>query len=124
MSETPVSTPQRSRNRRGERMTRIIYEPEKYTVTLIGHADYDERGKDIVCAGITALTEAMLQRVKGRRIFQPAYGVHRKKAIVHVHLTPRTKYAAEMAREMLSTVCAGYREIARLYPDYVKFEER
>ncbi len=105
-------------------MTRIIYERSEYTVTLIGHANSAEAGKDIVCAGVSALTEAMMQRVKGRKKWQPAYGVNRVKAIVRVHLTPKNRYAALSAREMLDTVCAGYQAIAEQYPEFVKYEVR
>lgn len=105
-------------------MIRIIYERDEFTVTVHGHAGYDAGGKDIVCAGVTALTEAMLQRVEGRRSWQPAYGVNKKKAIVRVHLLPRSKYATETAREMLDTICGGYRIIARQFPQFVRYEER
>ena len=105
-------------------MIRIIYERSDYTVTTVGHANYAEEGKDVVCAAITALTEAMMQRVTGRSCWQPAYGINKEKAIVRVSLTPRSRHAEETAREMLETVCAGYREVADLYPDYVRFEVR
>ncbi len=105
-------------------MIKIVYEPAEYAVTVTGHACFDEVGKDIVCAWVSALTESMLQRVKGRRVWQPAYGVNREKATVRVRLTPRTSYSASMAREMLATICTGYRLIAQRYPDHVHYEER
>lgn len=105
-------------------MTKIVYDKAEYTVTIVGHAGAGVPGEDVVCAGISALTEAMLQRVRGRRKWQPAYGINREKAIVRVHLTPRSSYAAETAREMLETVCAGYRAIAGAHPEHVVFEER
>lgn len=105
-------------------MIRIIYERDEYTVTVMGHAGSAEAGKDTVCAFVSALSEAMMQRVKGNRKWQPAYGINREKAIVRVHLTPRSRYAALTAREMLETVCAGYRAVAADYPEFVRFEER
>jgi uncharacterized protein YsxB (DUF464 family) len=105
-------------------MTRIIYERDEFTVTVYGHSAYSEKGEDIVCAGITALTEAMLQRVDGRQAWQPAFGINKQKAIVRVHLTPKTRYATETAREMLDTICGGYRIIARQFPKCVRYEER
>ncbi len=95
-------------------MVRILYSRDDYTVTVYGHADYAEAGKDIVCAAVSALSEAMLQRTAGRKIWQPAWGVNREheRNVVHVRLTPRGRIAAVKAREMLDTVCAGYRSIA------------
>ena len=43
--------------------------------TLSGHADYDELGKDIVCAGVTAVTFGMVNAVE---------------ALLHVDLQPQT----------------------------------
>lgn len=105
-------------------MVRIVYERDEYAVTLVGHAGVDVPGKDIVCAAVSALTETMLQRVKGRNVWQPAFGSSIEKATVRVRLTPRTRYGAATAREMLDTICTGYRVIAADYPQYVKFEER
>lgn len=105
-------------------MTKIVYERDEFIITVIGHAGFSEAGTDIVCAGVSALTRAMLGRVKGRTAWQPAYGVNKKKCIIRVHLTPKTKYARWTAREMLDTIWEGYRAIAKSYPDYVKLEER
>lgn len=106
-------------------MVRILYCREEYMVTVAGHAEYAEAGKDIVCAAVSALSEAMLQRTAGRKIWQPAWGVNREhdRNVVHVRLTPKGKIAAIKAREMLDTICAGYRSIAREYPDHVSFRE-
>lgn len=106
-------------------MVRIIYSRDDYSVTVHGHAEYAEPGKDIVCAAVSALSEAMLQRTAGRKIWQPAWGVNRERGrnVVHVRLTPRGKLAAVKAREMLDTVCAGYRSIAKQYPDCVNYRE-
>ena len=105
-------------------MIKIIYERDEYIMTMIGHAGFADPGTDIVCAGVSALTQAMLRRVKGRLNWQPAYGVNREKSVIRVHLTPKTKYARWTAREMLDTIWDGYLAIAKDYPDYVKLEER
>lgn len=39
---------------------RYTTEDGKYTLTVEGHAGYDEPGKDIVCAGVSALVYALL----------------------------------------------------------------
>lgn len=105
-------------------MIRIVYERDEYIVTVSGHAAFSTQGTDIVCAGVSALTQAMLRRVKNRINWQPAYVVNREKDVIRVHLTPKTKYARWTAREMLDTIWDGYLAIAKDYPDYVKLEER
>lgn len=32
----------------------------KHTLSVVGHANYDEYGKDIVCAGISALVQSLI----------------------------------------------------------------
>ena len=105
-------------------MTKIVYDREEYCVTVEGHAGYSAAGTDIVCAAVSALTEALLRRASGRPSFQAAYGVNRDKALVRVRLTPRSRRAAALARETLETVCAGYAAIAEQAPDFVRFEVR
>lgn len=105
-------------------MTRIVYDREEYCVTVEGHAGYGPAGTDVVCAGLSALTEALLRRVSERPTFQAAYGLSREKALVRVRLTPRSRRAAALARELLETVRAGYEAVAEQFPDHVRFEVR
>ena len=43
-------------------MVKGIYKVEDttHTITLTGHANYGEYGKDIVCAGVSALVQALI----------------------------------------------------------------
>lgn len=34
-------------------------------ITIDGHANYAETGKDIVCAGVTALTQSLIRSMQG-----------------------------------------------------------
>lgn len=42
----------------------IGYEGDNITVSVSGHARYAEKGKDIVCAGVSALVSAFYEAVK------------------------------------------------------------
>ena len=39
---------------------KYIAEENTHTLTVLGHADYAEYGKDIVCAGVSALVQALI----------------------------------------------------------------
>ena len=39
---------------------RYIAEGNTHTLTVLGHANYAEYGKDIVCAGVSALIQALI----------------------------------------------------------------
>lgn len=105
-------------------MIKIVYDKPEMTVTVSGHALFDEPGKDIICAGVSALTDAMLRRVRDRACWQPAFGINRERAVFYVRLTPKNRHAEQTAREMLETICGGYELIARQYPQNVRYEVR
>lgn len=105
-------------------MTRIIYERDQYSLHLEGHAGFDQAGADIVCAGVSALTEALLRQLQRRENWRVSCGLCRQNALVRVRLYPGSRRAAQRARALLETVCGGYQAIAEEYPDYVKVEVR
>lgn len=47
-------------------MTNVNIEKEKeiIVVSVLGHADYDISGKDIVCAALSAITQSLLQALR------------------------------------------------------------
>lgn len=47
-------------------MTNVSIEREKdiIVVSVLGHADYDTSGKDIVCAALSAITQSLLQTLR------------------------------------------------------------
>ena len=47
-------------------MTNVNIEKEKdiIVVAVLGHADYDTSGKDIVCAALSAITQSLLQALR------------------------------------------------------------
>ena len=47
-------------------MTNVNIERKKdiIVVSVLGHADYDNSGKDIVCAALSAITQSLLQTLR------------------------------------------------------------
>lgn len=105
-------------------MIKIVYDKPEMAVTVCGHALFAAAGKDIICAGVSALTDAMFRRVQGRMCWQPAYGINRDRAVFYVRLTPKSRHEEQTAREMLETICGGYELIARQFPQNVSYEVR
>ena len=103
-------------------MTRIIYDKAQYSLHLEGHAGCAKAGADIVCAGLSALTEALLRQLQRRENWRVSSGVCRREALVHVQLYPGSRRAAQRARALLETVCGGYLAIAEEYPEHVRVE--
>lgn len=45
-------------------MLKVKVDTKNYTVTMRGHADFAENGKDIVCAGASTLLYTLATRLK------------------------------------------------------------
>lgn len=95
-------------------MIRVTYRQagEERSVSVTGHAGYAEHGKDIVCAGVTAVTYALalfLEKLdEGAKLrLDPG----------DAHIVCRRGDRAAAAFDM--AVC-GYLAIANSYPQYVE----
>lgn len=98
-------------------MIRVQYWPKMYAVRIEGHAGYAEPGKDIVCAGASALTNTVLcaaQEYNG--VSSPV-----KDGIV-IGLSPRL-WQRGRARRLMDSLVDGYRVLAHQYPEYVEVKE-
>jgi len=97
---------------------------EEHILHIIGHAGFSNHGNDIVCAGISALTYALLQTLCGAEergelcLFD--YAVKDGAAVIHVRAKAHARGKLETA---LETAAAGYQMIAGGYPEHVCFEE-
>lgn len=103
-------------------MTTIVYDRNAMSIYICGHAGFAEAGEDIVCAGVSALTEALLRRVRGRAALKAAVRIDKEKARVFVLLRPENTIAERVGMEALETVCGGYQAIAEEYPAHVRLE--
>lgn len=86
---------------------------------VIGHANTAPHGHDIVCAGISALTQTAiigLERYLGRQI---SLDIASGKLIVTLKDSPDNLTGA-----ILETMVLGLREIAKLNPANVRIIER
>lgn len=80
-----------------------------------GHANYGERGQDIICASVSAVTQtALLGLIKHTTV-----GHYMVNGTLDVEIY---KYNDE-AEIILDTMYAGLLEIAKNYPDYLQFKE-
>lgn len=90
-------------------MIEIRYAAEngRHRLHIYGHAGYGEYGADIVCAGVSAITFALLGYLE---LGQPAA------AEVDI-----TAHDDETVRAAFAMAVCGYRQIADQYPDHVRF---
>lgn len=93
-------------------MIRIFIDEDQGTIFVKGHSGYAEEGKDIVCAGISALFLAF------------AEAEHKVGGLLVAKTEPGDSYVkfrkSRAARRRLEVFRAGAEQIARNYPLFVE----
>lgn len=97
----------------------------KMELQLDGHANYAESGKDIVCAGISMISQALIQTLidmekerKTSLFWAGSPGV----GFMRVEATPKENHQNEI-RACFRMCVTGLRMLEERYPDYIKLEE-
>lgn len=83
-------------------------------ITVSGHAEYAPRGQDIVCAGISALTQALVKSIEGLTNDKIEYGVSPGRVDIHYG------NLSEKSQTLVDSFFVGISTIASEYPDYVR----
>lgn len=90
-----------------------------------GHAGFAERGADIVCAAVSALTEVTVLGLQARLGLEPAVEMDEERGLLLCTLdrdgTPPEMWAR--AQDLLETLALGLGEIAKEYADYIRVRE-
>lgn len=92
-------------------MIKAVFEKKGFSIS--GHADYDEYGKDVVCAGVSSMAQFAAYILK-------AYGAHvkKEKGYLEVTLSDVNKHA----RIVIDTLKRALQDIQRKFPDHLKVE--
>jgi uncharacterized protein YsxB (DUF464 family) len=102
-------------------MIEVSYDVAKLSITAKGHAGYAEEGKDIVCAGVSALLFA-LPNAFDRTL--TGYVMEQDKETGYFYImADMSGYCSAprfQALLIFETVWAGLELIARQYPEYLK----
>ncbi len=102
-------------------MIRARYRREAPELTIAGHAGYAPAGQDIVCAGVSALTGALLMTLKEREDAGDG-GLEFRYDREEMTVRWRAERDEEAIRTAFDTVWAGIELLAEEYPDYVRAE--
>jgi uncharacterized protein YsxB (DUF464 family) len=92
-----------------------------------GHTGFAEAGEDIVCAAVSALTEATLNGLRSVVKAPLMFDRNEKNALLAACLTPEcTRETLEKAQILLQTLLEAVQAIAGEYPRNVRiiFKER
>ena len=85
-------------------------------IQISGHADYAESGKDIVCAGVTALTQTLIRALEGLTKDEIEYEVSPGRADIYYG------NLSEEGKLLVDSFFIGVCQIADEFPDHVRIE--
>ena len=103
-------------------MTEVKYNRLELELSVRGHAGYAEAGKDIVCAGVSALFFAAYAELKNRD-FKYFADLDDGYAMLKAYPSAEERHTCLV---IFDTVVAGLKNIAQQYPDNIQLikEER
>ena len=92
----------------------IMVEGRKDRIVVSGHAGYAEAGKDIVCAGVTALTQTLIKSVNDLTEDKIQCEISPGRADIHYG------NLSEAGKLLVDSFFLGVCNIADEYPAYVR----
>lgn len=87
------------------------------TIKVRGHAGYAPRGQDVVCAGVTALTQTLVESIEGLTGNEIKYDMSPGRVDIKI------KDPDEDAQLLMDSFLVGIDMIADEFPEYVRVEE-
>lgn len=106
-------------------MITIVYHRSYNRVTVSGHAGSGEKGRDLVCAGVSALAYALAFNVDSLvtqgNAREPV--IELRDGWAEISCNPKTNMKAVVTL-VFDTMCSGFEMMAARYPEFVCFEPR
>lgn len=96
---------------------RYTVDDNTHTLVVLGHADYAEYGKDIVCAGVSALVQALIGWIEENSWKAECISVNPKEGEVIISCEGGDEVAA-----VFYMASIGLEQIANCYPDHVQID--
>lgn len=93
-------------------MIEVRIRPER--IEISGHAGYAEYGKDIVCSGVTALTQTLIQSIENLTDDEIEYRISPGKVEVEY------RNLSEKSKTLVDSFFIGICLIAEEFPEHVK----
>ncbi|MBQ7975959.1 MAG: ribosomal-processing cysteine protease Prp [Clostridia bacterium] len=88
-----------------------------HTLSVLGHANYAEYGKDIVCAGVSALVQALIGWIEENHYKADCISIDTKNGEVIISCEGGEDIAA-----VFNMASIGLLQIADSYPDHVQID--
>ena len=102
-------------------MIRVRYTPDKFRLTVEGHAGSAERGRDLICAAVSTLVLTLAENVARMKKagWLEGHGVEIMAGKARIQCLPREEW--KMAVEVVFTVIlAGFELLGEKWPEFVE----
>ena len=102
-------------------MIRVRYTPEKFRITVEGHAGSAERGRDLVCAAVSTLVLTLGENVARMKKagWLEGHAVEIMAGKARIQCLPREEWK-EAAEVVFGAVFAGLELLGERWPGFVK----
>lgn len=98
-----------------------VLEGKEYLLEVQGHAEYAEPGKDIVCAGVSSLTIALVKTLRSQEdIYYTRNNVKISEGYVKIKVVVPKEEDITKLDMVFNTILEGYKHIETEYPDNVR----
>ena len=94
----------------------IVVRVREDGITVSGHANYEEYGKDIVCAGVTTLTQTLIKSLKDLTEDKIEYEMSLGRADI------KYRDLSKEGKLLVDSFFIGVCLIADEFPDHVRIE--
>ena len=103
-------------------MTKIRMDWAQLELTGEGHAGGGPKGQDIVCAGISALTMALLNQLMLEDETHTTYAINEKKGTIRIRTDPEETIRPRVSH-YFEVIMTGLKAWEEAYPENMKTEE-
>lgn len=103
-------------------MINVTFNSKTYTLDITGHAEHDEKGKDIVCAAISTLFYTLAESLYEMKDLCDELDIDDTDGNGHIECKPKAEYEANISL-MYWTILNGFELVAKNYQNNVKFEQ-
>lgn len=96
------------------------------SVECSNHTGFAEYGKDIVCAGVSSITQTAVLGIKELTNCKHNYVVDEKSGFLKLEIIDIDKNSADYknAQVILNTMLLGIKNLQEQYPKYIKLEDK
>lgn len=102
-------------------MVNVIFKPKELELTITGHAEQAEKGKDIVCSAVSILAYTLARAIEeSKDMLESAPVVEIDEGNVKISCVPKKVFLATIQRTYWTVLC-GYELLVSSYGSYVTF---